>query len=163
MCGTEGDDLIVIGPEDVVPGSVLEVYAGAGNDTICIDPAIAAMVIVHAGAGNDTVSTSCGSTQARGSGSSVGRDVGTADSAGKLVIVAYGGLGNDRLSGGGGADRLVGGGGTDRLSGLAGNDRLAGGPASDVLIGGGGRDRLLGGSGGDRCAGGAGVDIERSC
>jgi hypothetical protein len=81
-------------------------------------------------------------------------------------IVAYGGAGNDHLSGGKGNDLLSGGAGNDKLSGGwgddillgdAGNDRLSGGPGRDVLVGGTGHDKLSGGGDGDLLIGGSTV------
>ncbi|MEO1210338.1 MAG: S8 family serine peptidase [Cyanobacteria bacterium J06638_20] len=98
---------------------------------------------------------------------------------------AFGGDGNDRLSGNRLDNRLRGGRGRDTLSGLAGDDRLFGdrqnddlsGDAGDDSLGGGqgrdrllgmtgndwlrgqsGRDTLLGGAGDDTLVGGAGAD-----
>jgi hemolysin type calcium-binding protein len=83
-----------------------------------------------------------------------------------------GGIGHDRIVGGGLADLLDGGGGPDSLVGMDGDDllsggggadRLNGGLALDVLYGGGGDDNLNGGPARDFCAGGIGMDLGKSC
>lgn len=84
-----------------------------------------------------------------------------------LIENAFGGSGDDkitgnaaanRLSGGAGDDSLVGGLGHDQLNGGDGNDELSGGAGDDLLSGGAGADLLRGESGADRLVGGAGVD-----
>ncbi len=59
------------------------------------------------------------------------------------IGIAYGGNGNDRLTGGYGADYLYGDDGNDILAGGAGNDSLYGGDDNDDLYGGDGNDHLL--------------------
>jgi Ca2+-binding RTX toxin-like protein len=105
--------------------------------------------------------------------------------AGTLAVTAFGGLGNDRLtgnstidvfrgdggndtlygggnfddlSGGSGHDSLFGGGGADVLDGMSGNDTLTGGGGADTLIGQVGNDTLSGGAGQDGLIGGNGAD-----
>ena len=73
--------------------------------------------------------------------------------------VAYGGNGNDVLTGGGADDLLVGDAGNDTLSGRAGNDRLYGLDGNDVLDGGSGFDRLYGGNDNDTLDTGADFDL----
>jgi Ca2+-binding RTX toxin-like protein len=74
------------------------------------------------------------------------------------VIAAFGGGGDDVLTGGDMGDRLVGGAGSDILDGAAGNDSLDGGDSGDTLYGGDGDDTLDGGAGGDVLMGGSGSD-----
>jgi Ca2+-binding RTX toxin-like protein len=73
---------------------------------------------------------------------------------------AWGGDGNDTLSGAGCDDRFWGQNGDDRLSGNGGHDSLYGGAGLDTLSGGSGDDRLDGGYDGvrDRLTGGSGAD-----
>ncbi|PCJ07322.1 MAG: hypothetical protein COB16_11595 [Rhodobacteraceae bacterium] len=80
---------------------------------------------------------------------------------------AWGGSGNDRLTGNnthnqlignGGNDRLEGGRGNDTLEGGAGRDRLFGHRGHDELDGGAHRDRLFGSRGNDQLNGGGGND-----
>ncbi len=52
-----------------------------------------------------------------------------------VPIEAYGGAGNDLISGGGAADILVGGEGNDVLVGGGGRDLLIGGRGADIIIG----------------------------
>ncbi|WP_107767483.1 calcium-binding protein [Nocardioides terrigena] len=89
----------------------------------------------------------------------------------KLPDRIYGGSGNDDIRtstaiggvnkawGGPGNDKLTGGGDKDVLAGGAGDDRLEGSKQADVLRGGAGKDRGLGGPGRDRCK----TEVERSC
>ena len=60
--------------------------------------------------------------------------------------MAFGGNGNDMLTGGSAGDVLYGGNGTDVLSGRGGNDKLYGQAGADFLFGGSGNDYLDGGA-----------------
>lgn len=75
-----------------------------------------------------------------------------------LAAVAYGGAGDDVLTGGIAADLLSGGQGDDALTGGEGNDLLDGGDGHDWLSGWFGDDTLRGGAGDDFLVGGAGDD-----
>jgi len=75
---------------------------------------------------------------------------------------AFGGDGDDRLSGNRLDNTLYGGRGRDDLRGLAGDDRLFGDRQNDQLRGAGGDDLLDGGQGGDRLLGMAGHDWLRA-
>ncbi|PNY35338.1 hypothetical protein C2E31_17575 [Rhodopirellula baltica] len=66
-----------------------------------------------------------------------------------LLMVAYGGDGDDTLIGGSGEDRLHGNEGNDRLFGGGGDDILNGGEGDDFLNGQAGIDRLRGRLGND--------------
>ncbi|MGH7199271.1 MAG: calcium-binding protein [Planctomycetaceae bacterium] len=74
---------------------------------------------------------------------------------------AYGGAGNDTLSGGYGLDRLFGEGDNDQLFALNGTsgDVLNGGAGHDYLLGSEAGDRMYGGAGSDTLIGGGGDDI----
>ena len=80
-------------------------------------------------------------------------------------VTAFGGEGDDRLSGSRHPDCLFGGRGNDRLEGHAGKrlydfeptEHLSGGPGDDVLLGGPGSDLLVGGGGADVLGGGRGT------
>jgi Ca2+-binding RTX toxin-like protein len=69
-----------------------------------------------------------------------------------------GGTGNDKLYGKGGIDTLFGGSGNDHLVGSTGNDRIDAGPGADKAYGEAGNDLILGGSGNDTLSGAAGND-----
>lgn len=101
---------------EAAPIGGIEVYAGAGADSVIISPRILIPATIRGGPGNDRL---------RGGG---GSD--------KII----GGPGNDVLIGEGGNDWLFGGPGADWLLGGAGNDRLVGGPGADWLKGGAGED-----------------------
>ncbi len=79
-------------------------------------------------------------------------------SGGSSADFLDGGAGGDSLSGNGGDDTLLGGAANDRLRGGAGNDTLRGGDGADLLSGDQGNDALNGDNGDDRCSGGAGND-----
>jgi serralysin len=66
-----------------------------------------------------------------------------------LIENAYGGSGNDSISGNQGNNTLKGGGGNDSLYGLAGNDFLIGDAGDDYLDDSSGGDSVSGGSGND--------------
>jgi Ca2+-binding RTX toxin-like protein len=76
-----------------------------------------------------------------------------------LRAEAYGGDGNDKLTGGGMNDILNGGAGNDTLIGNGGNDILTGGDSADILYGNAGNDTLYGGVGNDTLYGGDGDDF----
>ena len=87
-----------------------------------------------------------------------------------IFSFAFGGSGNDTLTGGFGGDRLFGQQGDDVVNGRAGNDFISGNFGNDRVIGGSGNDTLLGlagtnfllaGPGDDTVHGGVGRDIVR--
>ena len=75
-----------------------------------------------------------------------------------VPVLAFGGAGNDYLSGGNADDELNGGDGDDELVGNGGDDALLGDAGNDTLSGGLGNDNLYGGSGNDSLDGGDGAD-----
>ena len=75
-----------------------------------------------------------------------------------IAITAYGGSGNDVLTGGPVGDGLDGGPGNDRIYGSGGNDTIHGDAGNDSVDGGAGNDYLDGAAGGDYLQGGAGND-----
>ncbi|GGN34374.1 Ca2+-binding RTX toxin-like protein [Actinoplanes campanulatus] len=101
----------------------------------CTDPKPIAKVRVGLGSGNDTLVNKS-----------------------SLRLHAWGGSGNDRLTGGPREDEFSGGAGADRLYGLGGDDRLAGDDGNDTIYGGTGDDGIGGGRGNDREYGGTGND-----
>ena len=87
---------------------------------------------------------------------------------GVVIENAYGGSGNDTITGnaasnflygGAGDDRLFGNDGNDRIRGDEGNDFLSGGGDDDLVSGGTGNDKLYGSVGNDILIGGAGADV----
>ncbi len=78
---------------------------------------------------------------------------------GTVVENAFGGSGNDTLTGNSADNQLRGNGGADRLYGLLGADDLMGGAGNDTLDGGDGDDTIVGGTGSDSLTGGLGVDL----
>jgi Ca2+-binding RTX toxin-like protein len=127
FCGMGGNDLIKVGPRDIV-------FGGSGNDTV----------------------EAAGFTQPL-FGIMSSRRIGPVNSAGdEFVNPAIfhtdvenlrGGSNDDFLVGNGAANKLFGGGGNDNLQGMGGNDILDGGGGNDNLLVDGGNDKLIGGSG----------------
>ena len=77
---------------------------------------------------------------------------------GVVIENAYGGSGNDTVTGNEVANFLRGNAGIDLLTGNQGNDTLEGGSSDDSLYGGDGDDLMDGGAGNDVMAGGVGND-----
>ncbi len=117
--------------------------AGAGNDSIKIDPLVTIAVELSGGLGNDELMAGGGAALLRG------------DEGDDLLI---GGSENDQLFGGAGADTLMGERGDDLLEGGDDDDTLDGGSGADTLRGQAGVDVLLGGRDQDVLEGGSGDD-----
>lgn len=170
LCGSDGPDVISVGPEDDVngDGKVLVALFG-GNDTGCVDllGTETTSIEVRGGPGDDTLI-------ADGSGpcAATSRLVGKAIERLGMVIGLAVPNRNLRMVGGKGNDRLIGNGAPNELSGRAGNDVAFGRAGNDLLKGGSGRDRLHGGVGNDdidgglnadHCRGGTGTDRLAGC
>jgi serralysin len=78
--------------------------------------------------------------------------------AASLIENAFGGSGNDTITGNAAANYLDGGAGNDTLYGGTGNDLLYGGAGTDTLYGGTGNDFEYGGLGSNTLYGGVGDD-----
>ncbi len=115
--GTPGNDTILLSPasggqvkitigKTVVgtfkPTGRIQVFGGAGNDSITIAAGLNFLCDLFGEAGNDTLNGGSGSD------------------------ILIGGAGNDVLNGNGGRDMLFGGAGADKLNGGAGDDILYG-------------------------------------
>ena len=102
-----------------------------------VDPTVTPVtkIVVHSHAGNDYV-----------------------DDRTSVMMVAYGGTGNDTFLGGSGDDVLIGGAGLNYLDGRSGDDMLFGGSGTNVMFGDNGVDSLYGGSGPNYMFGGNGAD-----
>lgn len=123
LTGNDGDDLLGgTGGNDVLDG-------GDGNDTVSYETTTAG-VVVDLETGMAT-------------GPEIDTDI--------LVSIenAFGGAGNDSLTGSGGANLLVGNAGDDTIEGAAGDDTLKGGDGDDLILSGDGHDLLTGGDGSD--------------
>ncbi|QEG34710.1 G8 domain-containing protein [Bythopirellula goksoeyrii] len=72
--------------------------------------------------------------------------------------IIYGNDGDDRIVGGDFDDRIYGGAGVDSIRGGQGNDTIGGDEGNDFLLGEGGDDLVFGGDGDDVLDGGAGND-----
>ncbi|MGL4490156.1 MAG: M10 family metallopeptidase C-terminal domain-containing protein [Rhizobiaceae bacterium] len=86
---------------------------------------------------------------ARGNIANALQDVNNPAETLSLIENAWGGSGNDRMTGNQVNNVLKGGGGADNLQGYEGSDKLYGGSGDDILKGGGGADELFGEDGVD--------------
>jgi Ca2+-binding RTX toxin-like protein len=121
--GGAGDDTIDL---FVMGGAKAKIWGNAGNDKIDFtsDSNWSQPVTVRGGAGDDVIRFQTPTEEGY--------------FAASAAITAFGGPGNDLLSGGIKSDHLFGG---------NGNDTLKGGLGDDQLVGGAGKDRLVGGEG----------------
>src|SRR5262245_6789306 len=181
LASVSGDLLTVSvnGATFSVPSSAFDrinVFGGAGNDSVRIDASVPQATELHGQDGNDRLA-------AGGGPSTMFGDAGDDSLTGGIYgDVLFGGTGNDSLASGRGDDYLIGGNGNDKLIGEAGNDWLFGdatntlpanavdpvqyalnymdvGTGQDALEGGDGHDYLFAGNGNDRAGGGAGTDL----
>ncbi len=76
-----------------------------------------------------------------------------------LITNAYGGLGNDTITGGSSTNTIFGDEGDDHIIGGGSNDLLRGGDGADVIYGGAGNDSLVGDAGNDMLYGELGDDL----
>jgi Ca2+-binding RTX toxin-like protein len=116
VCALGGDDVVQGGPGDD------RIDGGAGADTASYAAATAPVTLL------------LGSTAPQATGASTGTDTLRAFER------AWGGSGNDRLTGTGAVNRLEGRNGDDTLLGAAGDDALIGGAGTDTCNGGDGTD-----------------------
>ncbi|WP_291994739.1 matrixin family metalloprotease [Candidatus Accumulibacter sp. ACC003] len=68
---------------------------------------------------------------------------------GVVIEKAFGGMGNDRITGNDANNTLNGGGGNDSIFGGLGSDSIDGGSGNDTIDGGSGIDSMVGGDGND--------------
>lgn len=130
---------------------IIEIFAGAGNDTITLGSGIARSYI-EGDDGNDKIT---GNDFANGIYGNAGNDTIIGNGGDDLLI---GGDGDDLIYGGDGNDRIYANAGNDTVDAGAGNDRVYGGDGSDLLAGGVGKDILYGEAGVDTLIGGKGSD-----
>lgn len=143
-------------------GGALEIYGGAGNDTILEGPLKTNKELINGGSGTDSVSYSqrtAGVTvqmTVAGSGADTLTPDGEATEADDIKDDV------EIITGGSAADLLVGlGSVAETITGGAGNDTITGGNAANVLSGGDGNDRFvetLATSIGETITGGNGID-----
>jgi len=126
-----------------------------GNDVV---------LTIYDQGGNDTLDLTLSTTNDRidlreESFSDVGDRIGVlAIARGAVIENAFGGSGNDTITGNGASNLLEGNDGADSISGGAGQDSLNGGHGNDTLRGEQGFDLLNGGDGDDLLDGGAQAD-----
>jgi hypothetical protein len=126
LTGTAGDDALYGGGgDDVLQGL-------AGNDDLDGGPGADRF---EGGAGDDAVSYAAATTGVKVSFDGQADDgaPGERDNVGRDVEDAYGGPGDDVLTGDGAANTLDGGAGNDTITGGAGTDGLYGGDGNDVI------------------------------
>jgi hemolysin type calcium-binding protein len=163
--GGKGDDLLVGGPfwDELYGGGGRDELHGGGFDDVLSDgdrsgakgEARPGPDVMDGGSGSDGGSSDMISYGQRTAPVTIDLRTGrTAGEKGEGDAIsgfeyAYGGAGNDRLTGNKGANDIFGNGGNDVLRGLAGQNSLYGGA---------GRDRLIGGDLGDYFGPGPGLD-----
>ena len=151
LSGAAGDDRFYVlendGNDDIDGGSGIDSY-DASTAFLSVNVNLTTGLARMGGATDDLT----GIERAFGG---TGNDSLTGD---KLANTLSGNDGNDILTGNGGADRLLGGLGNDTLSGGDGNDRLVGNEGRDALNGGAGDDVLNGGLDVDAMTGATGAD-----
>ncbi|MEA2711520.1 MAG: fibronectin-binding autotransporter adhesin [Phycisphaerales bacterium] len=123
------DSMIVNVSSTAVVGGTLYVAGTGGNDNVAITK----------NTGGSSVTVNGVSTNYSGGHVVVyggnGADTITVSPSANITLEAYGGAGNDSISGGSGHDILVGGEGNDILYGGAGKDLIIGGIDADNLYG----------------------------
>jgi RTX calcium-binding nonapeptide repeat (4 copies) len=124
----------------------VDVFGGAGNDTITGRGNVGVRLRLYGGGGDDTIY------------GAPGRDI-IDGGAGDDHL--YGRGGNDVILGEAGDDYIDGGAGNDVLSGGDGDDQVNGGPGTDAISGDAGNDTLISIDGGttDKVDGGPGTDV----
>ena len=136
LLGNNGAVPITGGTPTILNTTLIQAFAGAGNDTITVDAGLSLAANLSGGQGDDTLTGGSGNDTLNGDN---GNDT------------LFGGAGNDNLFGGNGNDMLVGGAGTDHFFGGNGDDTMIWNPGdgSDVFEGGNGFDTAVvnGGSG----------------
>jgi Ca2+-binding RTX toxin-like protein len=151
-----GIEVEAFGLTQTFAGSFTKVvaYAGQGDDIVNLSGlANTVAVEVYAGAGNDTITGGAGTNLIYGD---TGNDKIT---GGAAIDRLFGGAGDDCIDGLASADIIFGEDGNDVLAGGAGGDRISGAAGDDAIDGGDGDDVLLAGIGNDVVAGGRGADI----
>ncbi len=137
---------------------LMTVWDGGGNDTYDFTNYTTNLDIDLAPGGWSTLSESQRANlgdgglggsfyYARGNVANALQDVNNPTETASLIENAWGGSGNDRITGNQVNNVLKGGGGADDLQGYDGTDTLYGGDDNDVLKGGGGADQLHGDGG----------------
>ena len=150
LSGCDGDDVLIGG------GGADALYGGNGFDIVSYESATSG-VLAHTDDYNQNIGEAAGDTyfSIEGLRGSAFDD--------QLIIVsnggkAWGGAGDDEITGVGTDLELHGEAGSDFLYAHNGNDALYGGSENDELFGYGGNDLLDGGTGADWMVGGSGND-----
>lgn len=151
-------------PTHVANNFEFEIFGDEGTDTIDVSLAADAYIgfTIHGGVDNDAISLPAApveqvgtSIHANSAFGGAGNDTITGGLADETLD---GGDGNDNIFGGAGKDTLLGQQGDDTITGDAGSDLIEGHDGNDVLNGNGDEDTIDGGNGDDRLVGGGSGD-----
>lgn len=138
-----------LGPEVLIASAI----GSDGNDYYDLNATLAALPSWYANAANGTIGYTPVILCAFGG---AGDDIITGAANSDTI---FGGDGNDVLSGLGGTDFVFGDGGNDKVNGGDGNDMAGGGAGDDTVNGDAGDDHVSGGDGADVVNGGDGCDV----
>ena len=128
----------------------IDIYGGDGNDTLAVsgDANFVLTNTLLTGHGSDTLAE-IEIVKITG-----GMSANTINaSAASIKLIAFGGGGNDTITGSLLNDEIDGGDGADTLNGFGGNDTVTGGNGNDWVMGGSGTDFCDGGAGDDKVEG----------
>ncbi len=145
MAGGKGNDKYLFERATVNQLDTVNELADEGTDTLDFSTLVSAVTV------NLTNDTALATMDRRIVQAGVGQSAN--------IENAFGGSGNDQMTGNDGSNFLAGGEGNDTISGGAGNDIILGNAGNDALNGGSGRNILIGGSGGDLLVGGTSEDL----
>jgi Ca2+-binding RTX toxin-like protein len=155
--GTAGNDVVTVTQSN----KAFKIVEDGKTQTFAKSKVTAGQLVFHGNAGDDSFTATNVTLKIVADGGD-GNDKIT---GGALADALTGGSGNDLIYGGGGDDTIWGGDGDDRLVGEAGNDTIYGGSGNDWLVGcydgnskEPGRDTIYGGDGDDTIWGGDGDD-----
>ncbi len=128
----------------------IDMNGGDGNDTLAVsaDTNFVLTNTLLTGQGNDTLAE-IETVSITGGISANTINAATAT----IKLIAFGGGGNDVITGSLGNDVIDGGDGADTLNGSGGNDTVTGGNGNDWVMGGSGTDFCDGGAGDDKVEG----------
>jgi Ca2+-binding RTX toxin-like protein len=146
--------MVMSGGVFVSSGGIIEVQGGSAADNVSVSSGSSVTVTCNTNTYSYAASTISG-IHVR---THAGDDTITMDSSLTIPLWAFGGDGDDTITGGAGADFISGGAGNDYIDGGAGNDVIYGDAGMDWLVGGDGDDQIYGGSDFNTIEGGAGDD-----
>lgn len=142
---------------------VLHIDGGKGNDTVQVDylKQETELKVTYRTDGGKQRTQSFATKNIKAIEFQGGADNDTFTNNTKVACTAWGGAGNDALTGGGGNDHLYGEQDQDTIHGGSGVDKIYGGAGHDNLYGGDGIDHIYGGDGNDGLYGGGSKEKDR--